>query len=773
MAVSVFWASSLLLLCVAATAVAEERTYIISMVKSEMPSAYISHEHWYTSVVASLKEVTTEESSQRHMVHVYDTVFHGFSAKLSPEQAAAIEKVPGFLGMFPDKARQLHTTRTPQFLGLNSSYGLWPRSNYGSDVIIGVLDTGIWPESKSFTDHRIGPVPRHWKGLCQVGPGFNASLCNRKLVGARYFVKGYEAMSGPMNETLEFRSPRDNDGHGTHTASTAAGRYVYRASLLGYAFGMAKGVAPKARIAAYKVCWLSGCFDSDILAAFDQAVADGVNVISLSVGGSVVPYYLDSISLGAFGAMERGVFVSASGGNDGPADLTVTNVSPWITTVGAGTLDRDFPADVKLGNGAVVSGASLYSGAGLARRMLGLVYAGDAAYQKNGSDSYSSSLCLDGSLDPELVKGKIVLCDRGNNARVAKGAAVMKAGGVGMILANSAVDGEGLVADAHVLPATAVGSNEGNIIKQYIASSKNPVATIVFHGTVLGVKPAPVLASFSARGPNAETPEILKPDLIAPGVNILAAWTGAVGPSGLSNDRRIVRFNIISGTSMACPHVSGLAALIQGAHPDWSPAAIKSSLMTSAYVTDNKGRVIVDEATGNTSTAFDFGSGYVNPENAMDPGLVYDIALQDYVDFLCSLNYTNKAIRVIARRKVACSGQQMKPGDLNYPSFSAVFDQTGSSSLTTTFTRTVTNVGPAKSVYKVKIQAPAGVMITVKPDVLSFLKVQEKQSFTVTVSTHAVDLLPGDSEIVFGMLSWSDGKRVVQSPIAITRQEPY
>eukprot|EP01018_Ginkgo_biloba_P019634 Gb_24050 [translate_table: standard] len=757
------------------------KLFIVRVDEASKPSVFPSHEHWYESKVVGVKSLVTEESGSESvsgqediLIHVYKTVFHGFSAKLTPEQAVELEKSPGVLAVFPDQARELHTTRSPQFLGLRANGGLWPESDYGSDLVVGLLDTGIWPERQSFSDHGLGPIPKHWKGECEAGIGFSKSLCNKKLVGARYFVKGYEAMSGSVNGTVEFKSPRDSDGHGTHTASTATGRHVYRANMLGYANGIAKGTAPKARLAAYKVCWMSGCFDSDILSAFDRAVEDGVDVISLSVGGGVVPYYLDSIAMGAFGAMERGIFVSTSAGNEGPGDLSVTNLSPWVTTVGAGTLDRDFPAEIKLGNGKIIRGVSLYSGKALGSRLIPLVYAGDISSVGNGRDSYSSSLCMEGSLDPKIVKGKIVVCDRGSNPRVAKGAEVKRAGGVGMILANSDSDGEGLVADAHVLPTSAVGAKEGELIRKYIATTKKPTATIKCLGTVLGIKPAPVVASFSARGPNPETPEILKPDVIAPGVNILAAWTGAIGPSGLATDKRRTEFNIISGTSMACPHVSGLAALLKGAHPDWSPAAVRSALMTTAYTEGNTARRMVDEATGNASTPFDFGSGHVHPERAMDPGLIYDLSVQDYVNFLCSLNYTAKTIQVITRKPARCPAQRKHPGNLNYPSFSVVFDLTQTSKLTTVFVRTVTNVGPPRSTYRVHVIPPrGGVTLSVKPRKLVFTQRNQKLSYTVTVSTKHVSLLPGNSDTKFGFLSWTDGKHVVQSPIAVTRQEPY
>jgi subtilisin family serine protease len=579
-----------------------------------------------------------------------------------------------------------------------------------------------------------------------------------------------------MNETTEHRSPRDSDGHGTHTASIAAGRYVFPASTFGYARGVAAGMAPKARLAAYKVCWNAGCYDSDILAAFDAAVSDGVDVISLSVGGVVVPYYLDAIAIGSFGAVDRGVFVSASAGNGGPGGLTVTNVAPWVTTVGAGTIDRDFPADVKLGNGKVISGVSLYGGPGLAPgKMYPVVYAGSSG----GGDEYSSSLCLEGSLDPKLVEGKIVVCDRGINSRAAKGEVVKKAGGVGMILANGVFDGEGLVADCHVLPATAVGASGGVEIRRYMsAASKSksspPTATIVFRGTRVNVRPAPVVASFSARGPNPESPEILKPDVIAPGLNILAAWPDKVGPSGIPSDQRKIEFNILSGTSMACPHVSGLAALLKAAHPEWSSAAIRSALMTTAYTVDNRGEEMIDESTGNVSTVLDFGAGHVHPQKAMNPGLIYDISSFDYMDFLCNSNYTLTNIQVVTRRNADCSGAKRAghAGNLNYPSLTVVFQQYGKHQMSTHFIRTVTNVGEPNSVYKVTIRPPSGTSVTVQPEKLVFRRVGQKLNFLVRVETTAVKLAPGASSMKSGSIIWADGKHTVTSPVVVTMQQP-
>jgi subtilisin family serine protease len=565
-------------------------------------------------------------------------------------------------------------------------------------------------------------------------------------------------MLGPIDETTESKSPRDDDGHGTHTSTTAAGSVVSGASLFGYASGTARGMATRARVAAYKVCWKGGCFSSDILAAIDKAISDNVNVLSLSLGGGMSDYYRDSVAIGAFAAMEKGILVSCSAGNAGPSAYSLSNVAPWITTVGAGTLDRDFPASVSLGNGLNYSGVSLYRGNALPESPLPLIYAGNATNATNGN------LCMTGTLSPELVAGKIVLCDRGMNARVQKGAVVKAAGGLGMVLSNTAANGEELVADTHLLPATAVGEKEGDAIKKYVFSEAKPTVKIVFEGTKVGVEPSPVVAAFSSRGPNSITPQILKPDLIAPGVNILAGWSKAVGPTGLPVDERRVDFNIISGTSMSCPHVSGLAALIKSAHPEWSPAAIRSALMTTSYTAYKNGNKLQDSATGKASTPFDHGSGHVDPIAALNPGLVYDLTVDDYLGFLCALNYTATEITALARRKFQCdAGKKYSVSDLNYPSFAVVFDTMGGVN-TVKHTRILTNVGPAGT-YKASVTSDSkAVKITVDPEELSF-KENEKKPFTVTFTSSGSTPQKVNG---FGRLEWSNGKNVVGSPISIS-----
>jgi len=493
----------------------EIKSYIVFMDKSMKPDHFSLHQYWYTSMI---DQVSGSKSNPAAMLYTYDTVTHGFAAKLTSMEAQAMENMDGCLAVFPDSVIRLHTTRTPEFLGLSSSDGLWPLSHYGDDVIVGVLDTGIWPESKSFSDQGLTPVPSRWKGECEVGAEFNAYHCNNKLIGARYFLKGYEARSGVIDPKEDYRSARDANGHGTHTSSTVAGSEVPGSNLLGFARGTARGIATKAKLAVYKVCWARGCAYSDLLAGMEKAVSDGVDLLSVSIGVfGALPYYYDPIAIGALGAIEKGVFVSCSAGNEGPNPSAISNTAPWITTVGASTIDREFPAPVVLGNGKMYRGSSLYKGRTVGNEQFPLVYG------KTVSSNHTAHLCLEGSLDPNMARGKIVLCEFGGSESVEKELVVRRVGGAGMILADQPANGEDLWTECHMLPATSVGSKEAADIKAYINSTRNPTATIKAEGlTVVGKARAPVVAGFSSRGPNPIVPEILKPDLVGPGVNVLA-----------------------------------------------------------------------------------------------------------------------------------------------------------------------------------------------------------------------------------------------------------
>ncbi|KAB2052290.1 hypothetical protein ES319_A12G110300v1 [Gossypium barbadense] len=699
------------------------QTYIVHMDRTKMTTT--TSDRWYESVIESVNELLDQEdheSGKPKLVHVYKTAISGFAAKLSTKQVESLKRLNGFISATPDEMLALHTTHSPQFRGLERGKGLWSGSNLESDVIIGVVDSGIWPEHVSFNDI----------GECEEGTKFSKSNCNKKLIGARAFFEGYEAAVGKINETEDYRSARDAEGHGTHTASTAAGNLAY-ASIFGLAKGLAGGVRYTSRIAVYKKCWSQGCASSDILAAIDQAIADGVDVLSLSLGGSAKPYHSDPIAIGAFQAIKNGIFVSCSAGNSGPSSSTVSNTAPWIMTVGASYLDRSFEAIVELGDRQIFEGSSLYVGKAL--KQLPLFYG-------NTIGDLRAAFCIDGSLKKNLVKGKIVICQRGITSRTEKGEVVKLAGGAGMLLINSVNEGEELFADAHVLPASALGAIAGKAIKAYLNSTNKPTASITFKGTVYG-KLAPLMAAFSSRGPNHVGLDLLKPNVTAPGMNILAAWPPSTSPTELKSDKRTVLFNIASGTSMSCPHVSGLAALLKSVHKDWSPAAIKSALMTTAYVHDNSNRHILDVAfsTPTNATPFAYGSGHVNPEKASDPGLIYDINPQDYQNYLCTLNYSASDMALFA-------GDGFNKSNI------------------VTLKRTVTHVGIPNVTYTVQVNEPDGVSVMVEPQVLRFKKPSEKLSYKVSFMQKKGFRVQDGS---FGVLEWVYLNMYhVRSSIAVT-----
>ncbi|XP_059625325.1 subtilisin-like protease SBT1.5 [Cornus florida] len=744
------------------------KTFIVRVDNNLKPSVFSSVEHWYKTTLQSLNSnpLNSEKPKtiNQDFLHVYKTVFHGFSASLTTQQAEELKKHPSILAVLPDRLHQLHTTRSPAFLGLSPTNpnGLLAEANFGDDVIVGVFDTGIWPERRSFRDKGLGPVPSRWKGECTEGERFSKTLCNRKIIGARYFTAGYEAENGRINISTGVRSARDSDGHGSHTASTIAGNLVRNASLFGLAKGVASGIAPKARIAVYKVCWYNGCKESDILAAFDRAVEDGVDIISLSLGASTVPYYDDPIAIGSFGAMQKGILVSASAGNDGPFEMTVENVAPWITTVGASTIDRNFTADLLLGNGQVIAGASLYGGKPLPQKTyLPLIYAADI---RKGE-----GLCLNGTLEKYRVRGKIVLCDRGLITRVEKGEIVKEAGGAGVIVANIESGDEFISPDPHVIPGMSIAHSARETVLRYINSSSNPKATIIFRGTQVGVKPSPMVASFSSRGPNTISNYVVKPDIIAPGVNILAAWTDLAPPTESPFDKRRTAFNIISGTSMSCPHVAGIAVLLKGVYPDWSPAMIRSAMMTTAYMHDHDGKPLVDEESLKKVTVQDMGAGHVDPKKAMDPGLVYDLTVHDYLDFLCASNYSRREMIQVTHTPVKCRSKQNKPWNINYPAIAVVFNASAPSS-EVVVKRTVTQVSHGASSYHVKVSNPRGAIMTVDPPKMEFKKRGQKKSFVVRISAGKSNSPPGIIYNQFGKLTWTDGKHHVNSPVVIAWQ---
>ncbi|KAG4143136.1 hypothetical protein ERO13_D06G171051v2 [Gossypium hirsutum] len=502
-------------------------------------------------------------SESKTVLYSYKKSFNGFVVDLTEEEAQKMAGMKGVVSVFPNEKRKLHTTRSWDFMGFPQQV---ERATMESDVIIGVLDTGIWPESLSFDDKGLGPPPSKWKGSCQFQPQDNFT-CNNKIIGAKYY------RSDGLFLPDDFESPRDADGHGTHTASTAAGSLVDGASLYGFGSGTARGGVPSARIAVYKICWSDGCEDADILAGFDDAISDGVDIISISVGGGQTrDYFEDAISIASFHAMKNGILTVSSAGNEGPGRSTISNFSPWSLSVAASTIDRKFSTKVQLGNNKIYEGVSINT-FDLKNKTYPMIYGGDAANTTSTSTT-SSRFCFPNSLDKNLVKGKIVLCD----TKRSKGIGALLAGAAGTVARDQVgIDHSNLFP----LPASCFNLVDGRNIFQYVNSTSAPTATI-FRSSEVNDSLAPYIISFSSRGPNPITPEIIKPDISAPGVHILAAWSSISPVSSVPGDNRFVTFNIISGTSMSCPHVSGAAAYVKSFHPTWSPAAIQSALMTTA-----------------------------------------------------------------------------------------------------------------------------------------------------------------------------------------------
>lgn len=681
-------------------------------------------------------------------LHDYAYSFNGFAAKLTGSQVAALQNRDDVLMIWQDELVTVDTSTTPDFLGLTGEGGAWDMGFTGEDVIIGVVDSGIWPESMSFSDRtgtnpngKAGKLGYHeipgWHGKCTPGEDFNASMCNQKLIGAQYFNGVWGGDAGiDAARPWEFNSPRDYNGHGTHTSSTAGGNEGVPAEVSGVDLGTINGIAPRARIAMYKALWsnedgsqASG-FTGDLVAAIDQAVADGVDVINYSVSGSTT-IVNTPVEIAFLFAADAGVFVAASAGNEGPGASTVAHNTPWLTTVAAGTHDRYYAGTVVLGNGSTYDGASLdSSGAGPAD----LVYGKDVVLA--GRDPGEARLCFPGTLDPAQVTGKIVVCDRGTIARVSKSYAVELAGGVGMVHANTSA-AQSLNADLHFVPTVHVDDVAGAAIRAYAQGSG---ATATLNGGEIQSVEAPEVAAFSSRGPAlAGGGDLLKPDIMAPGVDVLAA----VAPPG-NADRS---FDFYSGTSMAAPHIAGIAAIIKSAHPDWSPMMIKSAIMTTASTLTNEDNPI-------PGGYFDFGAGEVTPNSAVDPGLVYDAGWNDWLAFLCE---TSNAVSADTCALLERLGYSTDPSDFNVASIAI-----GALPGEQTVTRTVTNVGETGT-YNVSVVAPAGIHVTVDPASLT-LGNGESAEYSVTFAANSAVVA---DVYTFGSLTWSDGTHNVTSPIAL------
>lgn len=664
---------------------------------------------------------------------------NGFEAVLTPTEVAAIERTPEVARVVPNELRQLHTDASPRFLGLDAARGVWASGYTGEDVVVGVIDSGIWPEHPSFADDgSYAPLDGYDAVPCEFGdtahnPDDAPFECNDKLLGARDMRIAYTTFIGP--ET--FNSARDYDGHGTHTASTAAGNAKVAASIYGIDRGKVSGIAPRARVIAYSACGNLGCFTSDLVGAIDAAVADGVDVINYSIGGGAS--LTDPADLAFLFAADANVWVATSNGNSGPGASTVGGPAsvPWITSVGASTHDRTYKNTVRLGNGQVATGVSVTPGTTRGQKRLV-----DAA-------AVGNELCDSATPFTASVTDAIVLCRRGGNARVDKSLAVANAGGAGMILYNTN-DAMALVTDNHFVPSSHVNFTTGTAIKAYIASTRAAQGSLTA-GTAQRAQGS-VMADFSSRGPNPVAADLIKPDVTAPGVNILAGNTpfpSAGAPGEL--------FQSISGTSMSSPHVAGVFALLRQAHPEWSAATAKSAVMTTA-------RQDVRKENGVTAAdPFDMGAGHIDPGgkpnakgSVFDPGLVYDADLFDYLAFLCGADPSVFVDPGSTCGSFESAGVSTATTDLNVPSIGA-----GSIAGEITLERVVTSVADRRLNVTAKVEAPPGFEVTVTPGRIRLDPGQSAEvAITITNVSSPVDVW------AFGSLTWSGNGYEVRSPIA-------
>ncbi|XXG76239.1 hypothetical protein AAC387_Pa08g0637 [Persea americana] len=646
---------------------APTKSYVVYMGerKHSDPSLVVDSHH---TMLATVLGGSKEEAADS-ILYSYKHGFSGFAARLT-DSHAQIAEMDGVIDVIPNGLVKLHTTRSWDSLGLSfppAANNLLNESNMGDGTIIGVIDSGVWPESKSYNDQGLGPIPARWKGTCEGGDEFKSTHCNKKLIGARWFVKGLlELTKEPINTTagMEYLSPRDAMGHGTHTSSTAAGSLVYNVSYKGLAAGTARGGAPRARLAIYKVCWnAASCSNVDLLKAFDEAIHDGVDVLSVSLGVGV-PSVLDVISFGSLHAVSKGITVVCSAGNSGPRSQLVENAAPWIISVAASTMDRSFPTPITLGNNRTIMGQAMSTG----HKEIGFT----GLVCPEGKDLYESGTCTCDDLffaDNKTMRGKVVLC-------FALGYyfdttdIVKAAGAVGLIIATYPT----YINPCGDLPCVEVDYDVGAQLLSYIRSSREPVVKLSPSKTLVGKPLSVKIARFSSRGPSSLSPEILKPDVAAPGVNVLAA----INPANMyASDG----FALESGTSMSCPHVAGIVALLKSLHPSWSPAAIRSALTTTASTTDPSGEPIFTIGDAQkVADPFDYGGGIVNPNRARDP-----------------------------------------------------------------------------------VESPLGVQVAVRPQMLVFNSTVKKLSFTVTLSSSHKSV----GGYYIGSLSWSDGIRMVKSPISV------
>lgn len=633
---------------------------------------------------AALARAVPAASVRQHL----RTVYGGVAVTVPANRVGDVLAIDGVDAVQADTVREPLTDSSPAFIGADTLYPqLGGESDAGKGTTIGVIDTGAWPEHPSFADHgnldpRPGPPLE-----CNYGPDPTSGSddpfeCTNKLVGGADFLDTYHAVNG--DEQFPFTA-RDDNGHGTHTMSTAAGNSLDSAPVLGADHGPINGIAPGAWVAMYRACGPQGCFSSDLTAAVNQAVADGVDAINYSISGGSNPF-TDPVELAFLDAYAAGVFVSASAGNAGPGAGTVNHHSPWVTTVAASTQTREFASTLSLtadnGDTFEVQGTSLTSGAGPAPVVM------------SADPPYNDPLCLNPAPDG-LLEGLIVACERGEIARVEKGFNVLQGDAAGMILFNPAL--ADTASDNHWLPAV------------HLADGTDLVAFMDSHTGVSGSftdgqkadGQGDVMAAFSSRGPDGLA---LKPDITAPGVQILAGNIPIEGDPALGGGPAGEFFQAIQGTSMSAPHVAGSALLFKALHPDWTPGQIKSALMTTAH------QDVVKEDLTTPADPFDYGSGRVDLTVADEAGLTLDES---------------------AANMLALGNDPVNAVHLNVPSINAPVMP---GRLTTS--RTVTNVTDRGQVYRVEVDSPEDSRIRVSPRVFAVGPGQSRD-LRVTITSSA------------------------------------
>ena len=658
------------------------------------------------------------------VLYHYATALDGFAASLTTEQVQRLRRTPGVVRVERSTKHQVDQVRSApvvgsssrDLLGLAGPTGVWAQhggpAKAGKGVVVGVVDTGIWPENPSFNglpQHSPGTVPGlpGFHGDCAAAQQWTAQSCNDKVVSAQWFVNGF----GEENvASAEYLSPRDGTGHGSHVASTIAGDHGVRVVVDGQGFGSTAGMAPAARLAVYKACWTApdpsqdGCTTADTVAAVDQAVGDGVDVLNYSISGS--DQIDDAVATAFLGAASAGVFVAASGGNTAGSG-TVQHVEPWVTSVAAST-HHVFQGAVRLGGGRELVGAMVSD---QPVRTTRLVSGRDV--RAPGASASSARHCLPGSLDAARAQGAIVVCERGGGARVDKSSAVAAAGGTGMVLLNSRH--QSTDADVHAVPTVHLDVAESHVVLRYLAQH-GAHATASLDPEAQTSAQVPQLAGFSSHGPVAGR-DVVKPDLTAPGVSVL----GAVAPP--SDSGRM--WDLASGTSSSAAHVSGLAAFVVGVHPAWSPSRVKSAMMTTATDLHGWHRPLAE------------GAGQVAPRRFLDPGLVFDTDARDW-------------------RRVAAGVEKSR--DVNSPSL-AIDALVGHA----TVTRTVTNVSSHRESYAVRVHGLHDVDVQAFP---ATLVLRPGQSRTVRLRVTARPTAAVDRD-VDGWLVWHGDRHTVRIPVAV------